>query len=188
MRLPTATFSIHIPRLLRPVLWLAAGASLGIFLSWLNQKPFIPSRSVDAIGLPAPEIRLQDISGQWVSLSDFRGRPVLVNFWATWCTPCWTEMPNLVAQYEKFKDTQGLVVLAVNIQQDAKGEAIQAYIRKFKMTFPILLDDEGKAGVDYRMRGIPMTIFIDRYGFIRDFVVGGPMGQEFIEQELKKIF
>ena len=97
-------------------------------------------------------------------------------------------MPNLVAQYEKYKDTQGLVVLAVNIQQDAKGEAIQAYIRRFKMTFPILLDDAGKAGVDYRVRGMPTTIFVDRNGIIRDFVVGGPISQEFIEQELKKIF
>ena len=188
MRLPTSTFSIHIPRLLRPVIWLAAAAALGVFLSWLNQKPFIPSRSLDAVGLSAPEIDLKDISGKTVRLSDFRGRPVLVNFWATWCTPCWTEMPNLVAQYDKYKDTQGLALLAVNIQQDAKGEAVQVYVRKFKVTFPILLDAEGKAALDYRMRGVPMTIFIDRNGIMRDFVVGGPMDQEFIDQELQKIF
>ena len=188
MRLPTSTFVLRILRRLRPVMWLAAAVLLANLLSWLNQKPFISSRGVDVIGLPAPEIVLQAVNGQRVKLSDFRGRPVLVNFWATWCTPCWTEMPSLVAQYEKYRDTQGLIVLAVDVKQDAKGDAIQAYIRRFKMTFPIVLDDAGKAEVDYRVRGFLTTIFIDRNGLIRDFVVGGPMSEEFIEQELLKIF
>ena len=188
MRLSESLPALRIPRLLRPVFLLAAAIVIANLLSWLNQKPFTPSRSIDALGLPAPEIVLLDVNGQTIKLSDYRGRPVLVNFWATWCTPCWTEMPNLVAQYEKHKDTQGLIVLAINVQQDAKGDAIQAYIRRFKMSFPILLDDAGKAELDYRVRGFPTTIFIDRNGVIRDFVVGGPMSEEFIEQELQKSF
>ena len=127
-------------------------------------------------GFLAPDLSLSTLGGDPITLSQLRGKPVLINFWASWCPPCRTEMPAIQNVYNEFKD-QGFVVLAVNTTyQDNLGDATTfAQIRK--LTFPILLDQAGDAANLYEVRALPSTYFIDADGIIQEVVVGGPMSE-----------
>jgi cytochrome c biogenesis protein CcmG/thiol:disulfide interchange protein DsbE len=134
-------------------------------------------------GYLAPDFTLDDLAGVKASLSDFRGRPVMINFWASWCPPCRAEMPDIVAAYGQHKD-KGFVVLGIN-----EGESVE-YVRPFaddfKMTFPVLLDKDGKVADLYRVRGLPTSFFVDRNGVIVS-IFYGPMTGESLEYQLRKI-
>ena len=125
-----------------------------------------------APGNPAPDFTLKTLDGGQITLSEYRGRPVLINFWATWCPPCRIEMPELVRTYEEHKDT-GFTILAINLTfQDALQE-IAAFVEEFKMTFPVLLDETGEVTTQkYRLLGLPMSVFVDRDGAIRRIQIG----------------
>jgi thiol-disulfide isomerase/thioredoxin len=127
-------------------------------------------------GFSAPDFTLETFGSESYTLSELRGRAVLVNFWASWCTPCRSEMPAMQRVYDDFRD-QGFIVLAVNsTHQDNLGDAITfAQIRK--LDFPILLDRDGAAGSLYDVRALPTSFFIDPEGIIQDVVVGGPMSE-----------
>ncbi|MGE3960682.1 MAG: TlpA family protein disulfide reductase [Dehalococcoidia bacterium] len=115
-----------------------------------------------ALGEPAPDFVLEESgSGQRVSLSDFRGQPVVLNFWATWCVPCRTEMPDLQAAY----DAEDVVVLAVNWQESES--VVQAFVDEFGLSFPTVLDSEGRVREHYGVVGLPATFFIDAAGILR---------------------
>jgi thiol-disulfide isomerase/thioredoxin len=107
----------------------------------------------------APAVVGTDLEGHHIRLEDFRGRVVFLNFWATWCVPCREEMPAMERLYRDYK-SHGLVVLAVNFQEDT--EAVKAFVRDLKLTFPVILDPEGAAATAYLVRGLPVTSFIDR--------------------------
>ena len=109
------------------------------------------------------------LSGERTSLSSYRGKVVLLNFWATWCPPCRAEMPSMEALYRRFKD-QGLEILAVDIGEDS---AVQQYIQNNSFTFPVLLDGDGKVSSQYGIRAIPTTFIIDREGKIISMIRGG---------------
>lgn len=125
-------------------------------------------------GFLAPDFTLSTFSGESYSLADFRGKPVLVNFWASWCPPCRTEMPAMQNVYDKYKD-EGFTVLAVNTTyQDNLGDAITfAQIRQ--LSFPLLLDRDGSVASLYEVRSLPTSFFIDRQGIIQEVIIGGPM-------------
>ena len=106
------------------------------------------------VGQPAPNFTLTDLSGKQVSLSDFKGRPVLINFFATWCTPCRQEMPDLQALYDAQKD-KGLVVLAVNLTNQDSAKDVAQYVKDLKLTFPTVLDTSGSVASSYRVGPIP---------------------------------
>ncbi len=138
-------------------------------------------------GFLAPDFSLSDPKGRVYTLSQLRGRPVVVNLWATWCPPCRAEMPEIQAQYEKY-EPQGLVVLGVNAtNQDAPLDVVP-FVNQYGLTFPILLDETGVVGRKYELRSLPSTFFINRDGTIADVVIGGPMSgallQAYIEQIL----
>ncbi len=116
------------------------------------------------VGNRAPDFTLESLQGNPVSLSDYRGHVVLVNLWATWCTPCRAEIPDLEAAYRAHK-ADGLVVLGVNIQ--GSRQEVQAFVQEFGITYPILLDTTGKLLNDYRVRGLPTSMLIDRKGVIQ---------------------
>lgn len=107
----------------------------------------------------APNVIGTDPEGNTIRLSDFRGKVVFLNFWATWCVPCRLEMPAMERLYREFKG-QGLMVLAVNFQEDAG--TVRAFVRELKLTFPVVLDPKGTAAMAYAVRGLPATYLIDR--------------------------
>ena len=122
------------------------------------------------IGNLAPEFRLLDMNGRPVALSDFRGKVVLLNFWATWCFPCRVEMPSMEAIYRDYR-SKGLEIVAVSV--DEQGPAVTRPFQEDKgLTFPILHDRDYQVGLIYGARSLPMTFAIDRQGIIRQRVFG----------------
>jgi thiol-disulfide isomerase/thioredoxin len=137
-----------------------------------------------AIGKLAPDFTLTGLDGQEVSLGGLRGRPVLLNFWASWCGPCRIEMPFLQQIYET-RAGEGLVLLAVNLQEDR--DTVQEFVINGDFTFPILLSPGSEVPLAYNIRGIPATFFIDTEGIIRDIKIGAFSGVGEIESKLAKI-
>jgi thiol-disulfide isomerase/thioredoxin len=138
-------------------------------------------------GKAAPAFTLVTLDGKKVSLSDFKGKPVLVNFWATWCGPCKVEMPWF-EEFNKQYASQGLVILGLADDVDAGKEAIAKVAKKTGVTYPILLTD-GKvqkayapAGMDY----LPMSFYVDRKGVIVE-ETAGLGGKDEIEAHIKKV-
>lgn len=140
-----------------------------------------------SVGSRAPEIELKDLKGDTVRLSDLSGKPVLVNFWASWCTPCRIEMPIMEKKYRAYKDAQNLVILAVDIKDDAGIDAVRNFLGELSLTFPVLLDSEGIAATAYNVLGLPTSFFIDRRGVIRASRVGA-MSESYMDEQLQKIF
>ena len=137
-------------------------------------------------GFLAPDFHLTTFAGDSYTLSELRGKPVLINFWASWCPPCRSEMPAIQRVYDEFQD-QGFTVLAVNTTyQDDLGEAIIfAQIRK--LTFPILLDRDASVANLYEVRSLPTTFFVDPQGIISEVVVGGPMSEALLRIRAEQI-
>lgn len=115
-----------------------------------------------AIGEPAPDFILEaPDSGDLIRLSDLRGTPVLLNFWASWCVPCRTEMPDLQAAH----DVEDVVVLAVNSQES--DAVVSRFMEEFALTFPAVIDRDGSVREHYGVIGLPATFFIDADGILR---------------------
>jgi peroxiredoxin len=128
-------------------------------------------------GFSAPGFTLETLDGETVTLADFRGKVVVVNFWATWCLPCRTEMPALERAWNALQDN-GLVILAVNLQE-SPGH-VSAFVKELGLTFPVLLDRNGAAFDQYQVQLYPTTFFIGRDGIIQEVVFGGPMAETLI--------
>ena len=120
----------------------------------------------------APDFTLEDMDGESYKLHDYRGKVVLVNFWATWCPPCRKEMPALEALYKKL-GTDDFAVLAVNQWEDP--DHVFAYTGELNVfpTFPILFDPESKISADYGVKGLPTSFLIDKKGRLAYRAIGG---------------
>ncbi len=125
--------------------------------------------SLPKVGQPAPDLELAMLDGSRANLSDFRGKVVLLNFWATYCDPCRNEMPDLEAVYKEVA-ARGGVVLAVDQKEDAA--TVRRFVEEFAITFPVALDDKGAAGLIYGLTGIPETYVIDKDGVLRYKKIG----------------
>ncbi len=133
----------------------------------------------------APDFELKDLEGNQVTLRDFRGSPVMINFWATWCAPCRYEMPFIQAVFESWQSKGGLVILAIN-----RGESlspVQDYLQSEGYTFPVLLDGDEKVNRAYNISGIPTTVFIDEEGVIKARHAGPFNNAEELENYLSGI-
>lgn len=137
-------------------------------------------------GFSAPDFTLDLLEGGQVTLSDLRGKVVLVNFWATWCPPCRAEMPAIEKIYQSFKPL-GLEVLAINVTNQDSETAANVFARDLDLNFPIPLDRNGETAARYALRGLPSSYFIDREGVIRSVVVGGPMNEALIQSKVEEI-
>jgi DsbE subfamily thiol:disulfide oxidoreductase len=111
----------------------------------------------------APDFTLSKPDGSKVSLKDYRGKVVFLNFWATWCPSCRTEMPDMEKLYREFKG-KGFEIVAVNVK-DKRDDAMK-FVANMKLTYPIMLDPEGEVGLLYGAWGMPATYLIDRNGVV----------------------
>lgn len=139
---------------------------------------------VPAVGTTAEDFQLPDLAGKQQSLSQYRGKVVLVNFWATWCKPCTTEMPAMQAMYDKLRD-KGFVVLAVNeLEDEAK---VREHIAQHGHTFPVLMDRDNKVANQFGVFGLPVSVFIDEKGVVREYVKGGLLTEQIILDTVTRI-
>ncbi len=135
------------------------------------------------VGQIAPDFRLKDLSGKEVALSDFRGKVVILNFWATWCGPCRSEIPAIRAVSERYKEYD-LTVVAVDLGETSG--TVSSFVKDFDMQFPVLLDTNISVARQYGIFSIPTTLFLDGQGVIREAHTG-IMTQSYIEQVLAKL-
>ncbi|BCB05674.1 redoxin domain-containing protein [Bacillus sp. KH172YL63] len=138
-----------------------------------------------AKGDKAPALALETLDGESVRLSDYQGKKVILNFWATWCPPCKAEMPHMQKYYEKKAESENVEILAVNLTSMDEGQkAVQQFVDGYGLTFPILMDETGDAGELYRAFTIPTTYMIDTNGTIQHKIVG-PMNEDMMEKMVK---
>lgn len=139
---------------------------------------------VPAVGMEVEDFRLMDLDGKPQSLSQYRGKIVLLNFWATWCKPCTTEMPAMQASYDKLRD-RGFVVLAINeLEDDAK---VSEHIKTYGHTFTILMDRDNKVANQFGVFGLPVSVFIDQQGKVREYIKGGLLTEQMIDEVVARI-
>ncbi len=151
-------------------------------------RPQVAEGHVVRVGDAAPNFRLRDLNGNLTSLSQFRGKVVLLNFWATWCGPCRVEMPAMEQLY-RTSSRKEFEILAVST--DAQGAAVtRPFQQKTGLTFPILHDSDMEIGLTYGARSLPMTFMVDRQGVVRQKIFGArdwdsPEARELIQMLLK---
>jgi peroxiredoxin len=112
----------------------------------------------------APAFSLQSVSGGTVSLAQYKGDVVMINFWASWCGPCRQEMPLLDSIYKQYKD-MGFTLLGVNVEPDARSA--DAWLKKTPVSYPILFDPKSQVSQLYQVQAMPTTVIIDRNGIVR---------------------
>ncbi len=140
---------------------------------------------VVSIGEPAPPFSLPGVRGEQISLTDYAGKPILLNFFATWCVPCRAEMPHLQAAYAEHS-TDGLVVLGVDVQEGA--ELVAPFMDELGLTFPAVLDATGEVSVGtYRVGTLPTSVLIDRDGEVALITRRYYAGREDVEADLRFI-
>jgi len=149
-----------------------------LVVAYLGIYKMVATLRAPALAIPTPEERvpfrvdftLPDIQGHLVRLADLRGRPVLINIWATWCSPCREEMPSMNALYKDYS-AKGLAMVA--IATDTGGKAVVApFIQAHGLTFPVLLDPQNMVGTQLQVPGIPTSYLLDKWGRIIGLVIG----------------
>ena len=144
------------------VILAAVGIGSGTLLSLLTTKVGDAPLLAPVEKSPAPDFQLEALDGSSIKLSDLRGHPVLINFWATWCGPCQLEMPLIEQYYQKYQPD--LIVLAVD--NDEPKPDVQAFATNHNLTFPVLLDPGAKVEDLYRVGAFPTSFFVDKSGTI----------------------
>jgi len=139
------------------------------------------------VGRVGPDFLLETPQGGTLRLSDLQGRPVLLNFWATWCPPCRQEIPELVKAYARYRD-DGLVIVGVDLQEPDRS--VLSFAGDFGIEYPLVIDRDGELRDVWRLggpiQGLPMSYFIDGTGVVRDLFYG-PLTEKFLEERLAKI-
>lgn len=136
------------------------------------------------VGNLAPDFQFLALDQQPVSLGDLRGKPVVLNFWATWCHPCVFEMPFLQEIHDEYSGS-GLVLLAINIGESPS--TVERFMQSNNLSFPVLLDTSGVVAQKYRIQYRPTTFFIDGDGVIQEKRIGPFINAAQIEEQLSKI-
>ncbi|WP_461829113.1 TlpA disulfide reductase family protein [Aquifex sp.] len=154
--------------------------SLVVYLGIQKKEEEVHQLKGSLVGKPAPDFTLKTLDGREISLKDFKGKVVLINFWATWCPPCREELPLFERLYKKYKD-KGFVILAVNTDP----ENLQDFLKDYgeNLSFPILIGNDDILN-KYPVRGLPTSILIDREGKIVKVRLG--IYRE-LEEDIKKL-
>ncbi len=137
-----------------------------------------------SVGRPAPPFQLNDLYGREISLSQYRGKVVILDFWATWCGPCRMSMPLLEKLQEE--NPGSLKLLAINLEEPL--DQVRDYVARQNIRSTVLLDEEGKVGRVYGSESIPMQILIDKEGIVRDIQIGfNPRMAEKLRHEIAEL-
>ena len=153
---------------IKPILFFViVGAIAALFIYRESTKTGKPG--VISVGQQAPDFVTKDESGKEIRLSDFRGKLVFLNFWATWCAPCIEEMPDLNTLNETFKDRK-FQMMAVSV--DTNWKVVKDFYEKHNIAIPTYLDPGQQARNTYKVRGYPETFIIDRNGSVLKYVIG----------------
>ena len=147
------------------------------FFYFQNNTAEVSAEVGTEVGMQAPDFTLQNMNEQEVSLSDYKGKKIFLNFWASWCPPCRQEMPDMQKLHEEYGEE--LVILAVNI---GEGKSTAAnFMMQNDLNFPVLLDTDKSTAQDYLVRGIPSSYFLDEDGIIINKVVGALSYERMLE-------
>lgn len=145
---------------------------------WLSRIPpsAIPSSSLEAPqeNFLAPDFRLASPNNDKFQLSDHKGQPIILNFWASWCPPCRAEMPAFQEAWLENRDSD-LLIVAVNATNQDSINDIHSFVEENNLDFPILLDTNGSVTTSYQVFSLPTTFFISRSGVITKIIIGGPI-------------
>ena len=157
-----------------------------IYTLYANNKPItnLPQATKQEQKNLAPDFVLNDINGNEVKLSDYRGKIVVLNFWAVWCKYCKVEMPDFNELNVEFERGNDAVILAVDVQEDIK--IVEKYLNDNKIRLNVLMDEEGTVARQYRVDGFPTTYIIDRDGSIATRIPGATNKKTILE-EINKI-
>jgi peroxiredoxin len=140
-----------------------------------------PDPRIDVRSVTAPDFGLSNLVGEYVKLSDYRGKVVFLNIWATWCPPCREEMPSMESLYRKLKG-RNFEMLAVSIDQDGE-KVVRPFVKKYGPTFPVLLDPDNKTYRLYGLTGVPQTFIVDKNGAVIRKIIGAQnwMNEEWLD-------
>ena len=168
---------------IRSALALAALAAFTVWITWrakaIELGGSLSERPSPLMGKPAPDFTLETLDGKRVSLADYRGKPLAVTFWASWCGPCRLEMPVLTKLYRQAHGADSnFEILAISID-DSKTDAENA-ARSMKLPFPVLFDPGGKLSDIYKVYAIPMLFVIDKSGRVASTHTGFQIGIDYI--------
>jgi cytochrome c biogenesis protein CcmG/thiol:disulfide interchange protein DsbE len=135
------------------------------FLAWgmLNKQPLTGLSGITMLNRPAPDFTLTTFKGTTISLEGLKGKPIVINFWASWCPPCRIEAPLLERTWRAYQN-RDVVFIGVDVQ-DREEDALN-YIREFDITYPNGPDPTGEISIDYGVSGLPVTFFVSRKGEI----------------------
>lgn len=135
----------------------------------------------------APDFTLKNLAGEEVTLSDFRGKKVILNFWTTWCPPCKAEMPHMQKYYDQYGEKDNVIILAVNLTYDSDSEEkVKQFASSYNIDFPILLTQKDMIEKQYKIMTIPSTFFIDTEGHIQRQIVG-PLDLSTLQQYVSEL-
>jgi thiol-disulfide isomerase/thioredoxin len=141
-----------------------------------------PAQSLDK--QKAPNFSLRTMDGKVIELSKLKGKPVIVNFWATWCPPCRAEIPDFIKVYDSYK-SKGLVIVGIALDNEG-WDVVKPFVDRIKINYPVVLGNSDITQLYGGIDGIPTTFFIDKKGYIADQQVG-LLTKNALEQKLKSI-
>lgn len=179
MKLPHTRFDWMVVTVLAAVLGIAWIGITRVEASQINITGRPPSPD---LGYSAPDFTLSTLDGGTLTLSDLRGKPVILNFWASWCGPCRVEIPALEAASQKAGSTA--VIVGVDVLESPA--VVEAFVAEMGMTYPIALDTSGEVSDLYRVQGFPTTYFIDAQGVIVE-VYHGQLNEPLLRDRIRAL-
>lgn len=171
--------------------WITAGILI-VMAGWIGASTYFfppPSQSDRAFpksGFSAPEFELNTLEGETLALNDFHGKVTVINFWASWCPPCKSEMPAIQAVASDYP-SDDLVILGINSTYQDDLADVRSFVTDYELSFSILLDVNGDVSRLYQVQALPTTFFIDQDGVIQKVIIGGPLSEALIRAEIDRL-